>query len=365
MITRFCPPDYVHFMKCPEKVAINNRLVMATSAFGFISTAAVVCTLAVIYGHRKDRRSLRERILTGVFAGNLLYSVVNMIPIAVEETDAAICGDPYYVESQSLVRGLWFGAKYTSTFPPALPLPLQHLLTVTPACSPIRSHLLRLFSSLLRFGAVFLGGRAVVAYELFVIYASVVALKTGSINMARNHERAAHAACGATGLVAFALFYHAAQDSFAESVSATTYTQQIAARDEYDKLVQLTVQLWLILLGVMAVMWICECALPTRLQPHQPGSRTMATPCIHLCRPTIHLQGAQEAVGGRFGRGAGRLGQGSLEAWRQARRGRTIQAPQTPRHGLRWLRRDRETARGLRGRLHPLGRARGPHGDKL
>ena len=133
VITRFCPPDYVHFMKCPEKVAINNRLVMATSVFGFISTAAVVCTLAVIYGYRKDQSSLRERILTGVFAGNLLYSVVNMIPIAVEETDAAICGDPYYVESQSLVRGLWFGAKYTSTFPPALPLPLQHLLTVTPA----------------------------------------------------------------------------------------------------------------------------------------------------------------------------------------------------------------------------------------
>ena len=121
VITRFCPPDYVHFMKCPEKVAINNRLVMATSVFGFISTAAVVCTLAVIYGYRKDQSSLRERILTGVFAGNLLYSVVNMIPIAVEETDAAICGDPYYVESQSLVCGLWFGAKYTSTCPPSLP----------------------------------------------------------------------------------------------------------------------------------------------------------------------------------------------------------------------------------------------------
>jgi len=96
----------------------------------------------------------------------------------------------------------------------------------------------------------------VVAYELFVIYASIAALKTGSINMARNRERAAHAACGATGLVAFALFFHAADNSFAESVSAMTYTQQIAARDDYDELVQRAVQVWLVLLGIMAVMWI-------------------------------------------------------------------------------------------------------------
>ena len=97
-----------------------------------------------------------------------------------------------------------------------------------------------------------------VAYELLVIYASVVALKTGSINMARTHERAAHAACVATGIVAFVLFYHAAGIDFAESVSAISYHQQIAARDKYDELVQFTIQLWLALLGIMAALWIYQ-----------------------------------------------------------------------------------------------------------
>jgi len=72
VITASCPASYLDYMACPATVAANNGLVVATSVFGAISTVAVVCTLAVIYGHRKDRRSLRERILAGVFAGNLL-----------------------------------------------------------------------------------------------------------------------------------------------------------------------------------------------------------------------------------------------------------------------------------------------------
>ena len=142
--------SFLSYTACSENVSINNRIVAATQWFGGVSLAGCLCVFAVIFAYRKDQRSLRERILVGVFAGNTIYSLVNLVPISAEHVDSYNCGDPVIAspQSQAWVRGLWFWGKYT-----------------------------------------------MVGYELFVVFASVVALRTGSINMRRVHERAAHGCC--------------------------------------------------------------------------------------------------------------------------------------------------------------------------
>jgi hypothetical protein len=97
-----------------------------------------------------------------------------------------------------------------------------------------------------------------VAYELFVIYASVVALRTGSINMPRDHERLAHAGCVVVGVAGFCGFYFPAARLYSEYLAATDYAPQQAALNSYDGLVMEMVQAWLGLLGLMLAVWIYQ-----------------------------------------------------------------------------------------------------------
>jgi len=78
---------------------------------GALSLVSAFAVLAVIFGYRKDCRSLRERILLGVFIGNIIYSLVNTIPISLEQTGANTCGNPVYGGAQAAVRGFWFWGK--------------------------------------------------------------------------------------------------------------------------------------------------------------------------------------------------------------------------------------------------------------
>jgi hypothetical protein len=104
-----------------------------------------------------------------------------------------------------------------------------------------------------------------VAYELFVIYASVVALRTGSINMLRDHERLAHAGCVVVGVAGFCGFYFPAARLYGEYLAATEYGLQQAALNSYDQLVMEMVQAWLGLLGLMLAVWIYQRWLLTKL----------------------------------------------------------------------------------------------------
>ena len=126
-MTRICDqysPSYVEFLSCPGAVNINNVLSYITLVVGACSSLVALWVLAVIFGYHKDKRSLRERILIGVFLGNLLYSGVNIMPISLEQTGSNVCGDPVYGREQAIIRGLWFLAKYTSEPPPS-PLSLR------------------------------------------------------------------------------------------------------------------------------------------------------------------------------------------------------------------------------------------------
>ena len=114
-------PGYVEFLSCPGAVNVNNILSYITSAIGVVAFTVALWALAVIYGYHKDKRSLRERILIGVFLGNLCYSGVNIMPISLEETGSNVCGDPVYGREQAIIRGIWFFAKYTSKAPPTHP----------------------------------------------------------------------------------------------------------------------------------------------------------------------------------------------------------------------------------------------------
>ena len=149
--------------------------------------------LAVIFGYRKDCRSLRERILFGVFVGNIIYSVVNTIPISLEETGDNDCGNPVHGDAQAAVRGLWFWGKFT-----------------------------------------------MISYEFFVIYASVIALKTGSTNLSRRHEHAIHAACIAVGFFAFIGFYVSANVTYQDFLKTSTMPSDISLARPFASLASTT-----------------------------------------------------------------------------------------------------------------------------
>ena len=52
-------------------------------------------------------RSLRERILVGIFFGNCIYSFTNIIPVGLESTEAQSCGAPVLGgHAEAAVRGM-------------------------------------------------------------------------------------------------------------------------------------------------------------------------------------------------------------------------------------------------------------------
>ena len=204
--------DYVNYLECHDVIKTNNIIVYATSCFGALSLLGSLAVLAVIHGHRKDLRSLRERILVGVFFGNALYSLANTIPVGLENDDPKDCGTNTLGGDTAVnVRGLWFWAKFT-----------------------------------------------MVMYELFVIYASVVALKSGSINMKRKHELWAHAACLTIGIFFYISFILAGGSAYRDYTDATTYEAQQAARGLYDWLVEGFVQAWIGFFCVLLVTWLYQ-----------------------------------------------------------------------------------------------------------
>ena len=202
---------YVQYLSCSDKVDISNNIVYATSAFGALSLLSALSVLGVIYGHYKDRKSLRERILVGVFLGNALYSVANMIPVGLQKDGATSCGDPVSPALVSAVRALWFMGKYT-----------------------------------------------MVCYEIFIIFASVLALRTGSVNMGRAKERAAHAGCLMVGLVVFTAFFAEGATLYETYTDTKGYKIQQQALTSYIALVETFVQVWLALLLLMTVGWIYQ-----------------------------------------------------------------------------------------------------------
>ena len=53
----------------------QNAAKWATAVFGGLSILASLAVLAVTYAYGKDRRSLRDRIVVGLFLANIAFSI--------------------------------------------------------------------------------------------------------------------------------------------------------------------------------------------------------------------------------------------------------------------------------------------------
>jgi hypothetical protein len=118
-----------------------------------------------------------------------------------------------------------------------------------------------------------------VSYEIFVVYASIVALRTGSVNLIWRHEATLHGLCCAAGVIAFIGFYTMAdryQTQFTEAASVRQgYARQQQALSDYDALVASMVQVWLVLLFGMLTLWAYQrFVLFARLQRNLSASKS-------------------------------------------------------------------------------------------
>ena len=59
---------------------ITSRIAIVQVVIGTVSILGCLAVLAVIYGYNRDRRSLRDRILLGMFGSNLIFSLFYVIP---------------------------------------------------------------------------------------------------------------------------------------------------------------------------------------------------------------------------------------------------------------------------------------------
>ena len=178
-------------------------------------------------GHNYTRRSLRDRILMGMFAVNLVFSIGNVIPISLYNTsNDALCGT--HVASPTTTAagtGLFVGGKY-----------------------------------------------AMVMYELFIVGASLLSLKTGRTELPRRVEITAHATCVAVGVGMFVgwtahwapLMAETAGD-FREHTSAGTEAGD-RIDDELFTASMTLFRVWVAILAVAIGLWCWSRAVLHRLE---------------------------------------------------------------------------------------------------
>ena len=174
-------------------------------------------------GHNYTRRSLRDRILMGMFAVNVMYSVGLVIPTGLVYTSSdARCGTKVITSGTTIAAalGLFMGGKY-----------------------------------------------AMVLYEVFIVGASLISLKTGRTELPRRVEITAHATCIAVGLGMFvgltAHWAPLAVVAYEEGTSASNSTESTAAagkakfqdEGEIDDSLMAMVRTWVAVLAVVIGLW--------------------------------------------------------------------------------------------------------------
>jgi len=96
-----------------ETNAAVNRLEYIEMCFAVPSLLGCLAATAVIFGHNRDRRSLRDRILLGMFASNVICSIGFLIPSNMVHTSGPKCGLSV-ASARTIASGLgfMFGGKY-------------------------------------------------------------------------------------------------------------------------------------------------------------------------------------------------------------------------------------------------------------
>lgn len=227
---RSSPQGVFCWPACPAAFHTTNTLTWIGSAFGIIGIVGCICAMWVIFGYSKDRRSIRDRILIGIFLSNLLYSIANTAPNnLVGEEPGRRCG--HWVIDQEVgeykttcaLRGLWMWGKYS-----------------------------------------------MVCFELLAVFVSVKGLRTGVTSLSGQQERIAHVACALTGLIAFAVYFGEckANNEFAnltladddDDSAAEVMDMQNYNRDQ-TVLYQRMMTAWFIPTGMCLCLWFYQLRL--------------------------------------------------------------------------------------------------------
>jgi hypothetical protein len=222
--------------QCSSTVHTINSVVFATATIGGVSTAACLAVGLTIVAHSRDRESQRARIMLGLMVANAVHSSANAIPLAALLTSATHCGDlALSFETIRFGRAWWFTGKY-----------------------------------------------GLVCLELFIIGASMWALRSGTSAVPRWVEGCAHTSCFAAAALAFAVLYAMCsrinangyntitedeaitgayehlgdQDDLDDHPVYAAYLQYGAGRNSYDSLVRNMLVAWDLIVGVAVVLWI-------------------------------------------------------------------------------------------------------------
>ena len=124
-----------------------RRTSYAQITLGCLGCLGCLSVLAVIFGHNRDRRCLRDRILAGMFVSNLVFSAGYLVPYLNR------CPDTVPLAGDSVAIGIIISGKYM-----------------------------------------------MVTYELFIVGASVVALRTGATSSESGPSAPVTAFASAPGL---------------------------------------------------------------------------------------------------------------------------------------------------------------------
>jgi hypothetical protein len=251
---------------CAASVHTINAVVFATAAVGGASAASCLAVAATIVAHGHDCVSMRDRIVVGLMMANAVYSTANAIPLNALRTDMLDCGRlAMSFDAIRFGRAWWFCGKY-----------------------------------------------GLVGFELFILGASIRAMRRGfTTAMPRCTEVSMHAACCALAVFAFAVFYTLCARINANGYNGSTepdaYTNALnhahanddlddltpwfaasstfeSQRDAYDNLVRDMLMAWDCVVGVAVAMWIVLRALhwhalrariPRRWQQRWPRKPTI------------------------------------------------------------------------------------------
>eukprot|EP00035_Acanthoeca_spectabilis_P006245 m.122361 g.122361 ORF g.122361 m.122361 type:complete len:1121 (+) comp13417_c0_seq1:122-3484(+) len=147
--------------ECPSSISAINTIVHATSLVGIVSVTMCSLVLVVIFAYGRDKTSMRERILIGLFLANIAYSVANIIPMNRLRTLNAKCGQlALSFSTIRFWRAWWFFGKY-----------------------------------------------GLVSFELFILGASLWSLLRGAPRLSRLSEAGLHLLCAAVAAASFIGFW--------------------------------------------------------------------------------------------------------------------------------------------------------------
>lgn len=93
-----------------DKNRLSSQYAIATSVFGGVSMVICMGVIAVILAYKKEKSSLRERIIFGLMMVNIMYSIANLLPSQYYKDD---CNLLFSTEQDIWIRGVWIWAKYS------------------------------------------------------------------------------------------------------------------------------------------------------------------------------------------------------------------------------------------------------------